>query len=67
MSEERLTELEMRTAFQDDTIAALNDAIVKQQNAIDQLRRELKALRDHVLLSLPGDSKQPDDERPPHY
>lgn len=67
MSESRLAELEMRTAFQDDTIAALNDVIVQQQKAIDQLRRELRELRDHVLLHMAGDPKSPLDERPPHY
>lgn len=67
MSEERLAELEMRTAFQDDTIAALNDVIVQQQQAIDRLRRELKELRAHVLHYMPRDGRPPEDERPPHY
>jgi SlyX protein len=67
MSEDRLAELEMRTAFQDDTIAALNDVIVQQQQAITRLQRELKELREHVLLHMPQDRRQPVDERPPHY
>lgn len=67
MNEERLAELESRYAFQDDTIAALNDVVVRQQAQIDGLARELRMLRDHVMLHLPGDTGAAEQEIPPHY
>lgn len=38
----RIDELEMRLAFQDDTIQALNDALSVQQIELDRLRRSLE-------------------------
>ena len=42
MSESRLTELEIRVAFQEDTIAQLNDALVAQQMRIDATEHRLE-------------------------
>lgn len=36
--EERVMELESRMAFQDDTIQALNDVLVKQRREFDHLQ-----------------------------
>ena len=36
--EARVMDLESRLAFQDDTIQALNDVLVAQQNAVDRLQ-----------------------------
>ena len=33
--EQRVTELESRLAFQDDTIQALNDVLVEQQRVVE--------------------------------
>jgi len=67
MTADRIAELEMRNAFQDDTIAALNDAIVNQQRQIDLLRRELKALREQILQVGPHEPGSLLQEIPPHY
>ncbi len=67
MNDARLTELEMRTAFQEDTLNELNDALVSQQRQLDLLRQELTRLREHVLSM---QAQEPDDvagEVPPHY
>ena len=41
--EDRVTELESRLAFQDDTIQALNDVLVVQQRALDRLQQQMAA------------------------
>ena len=42
--EARVMDLESRLAFQDDTIQALNDVLVAQQNAVDRLQMQMAAL-----------------------
>jgi uncharacterized coiled-coil protein SlyX len=41
--EERVTDLESRLAFQDDTIQALNDELVAQQRVIERLQLQMAA------------------------
>ncbi|TRW48501.1 SlyX family protein [Aliidiomarina halalkaliphila] len=64
---ERMERLETQLAFQEDTIAELNDLITEQN-------RELQKLHKHMILmvervqQLDDDQKDaPIDERPPHY
>ncbi len=64
--DQRLTELEIKAAFTEDLVEELNRTIVRQQQQIDLLVRELLQLRDQA------DSAQPSfrslrDELPPHY
>ncbi len=64
----RLTELETRAAFQDDTVARLNDVIVAQEQRIARLEREfaqLKSQLDTLAPSLIADAR--DEKPPPHY
>ncbi|GGE41972.1 hypothetical protein GCM10007421_15130 [Halopseudomonas oceani] len=64
----RIDELEMRLAFQDDTIQALNDALSVQQIELDRLRRslELVAKRQADLATqIPGEAGE--EPPPPHY
>jgi len=42
--ESRVTDLETRLAFQDDTIQALNDVLVEQQRLVERLQLQLVAL-----------------------
>lgn len=65
-TDQRLTELEIKAAFTEDLLEELNRTIVRQQQQIDLLVRELLQLRDQA------DSAQPTfrslrDELPPHY
>ncbi|WP_461480932.1 SlyX family protein [Porticoccus sp.] len=68
MDEERLVDIEMRLAFQEDTIERLNDVICRQQELLDRLlaRCDMLGTRVRELAD-----KLPDegggDERPPHY
>ncbi|WP_369958977.1 SlyX family protein [Pseudomonas benzenivorans] len=65
--EERITELESRLAFQDDTIQALNDEIVTQQRLLERVRLQLEALAKRQE-ELSGQLDVAEDEAPPpHY
>ncbi len=62
--EERLTELETKVMFQDQTIEELNQALCGQQRQLDRLEAELAALKGRMaqLLALLGD--EGDDQAP---
>lgn len=68
----QLSELQSQLAFQDDTIAALNDALAQQQRELLTLRRQLELLKqrqDEQAAALDQGSEEaaPALERPPHY
>ena len=70
--QEQLIELQSQFAFQEDLLNDLNAIVVRQQDQIDALERELILHRErllHVLENLPekGQSAASADERPPHY
>ena len=66
--EQRLTELESRVAFQEDTIQKLNDVLVGQQEQIDKLENELKYLNGKVKdLATELTAAEVKEEIPPHY
>jgi SlyX protein len=46
--EERVVELEMRLAFQDDAIQHLNRTVTDQQQQIDALEQRLEAFRQRL-------------------
>ncbi|HSW11270.1 MAG TPA: SlyX family protein [Solimonas sp.] len=63
-----MIELETRFAYQEETLRVLNDAVVRQQQQIDQLLQICRQLIDRVARA--GDAGQKDnlaDEVPPHY
>ncbi len=67
-NEARLNELEMRVAFQDDTIQALNDIVADQQRQLEQLASMIKVVNRQVKSLDPGTSRSDGDEPPPpHY
>ena len=63
----RVMDLESRLAFQDDTIQALNDVLVSQQNAVDRLQLQIAALLKRQE-EMGGQFESFEDEAPPpHY
>lgn len=65
--DERVMELESRLTFQDDTIQALNDVLVAQQNAVDRLQMQIAALLKRQE-EMGGQFESFEDEAPPpHY
>lgn len=66
---EELIELQIRLAYQEDTIAQLNQVVTRQDADIIQLKQQMtlfaKRLEESVQVQ---ESGQGDDiERPPHY
>jgi SlyX protein len=63
---ERIDALEMRIAYQDDTLESLNETIAAQWKQIDALTRQLTELRER-LQEAESRTAAPINERPPHY
>ena len=63
---DRIDALEVRIAYQDDTIETLNATITEQWKQIDALTRQVAALSDR-LQEAEARSPGPVNERPPHY
>jgi SlyX protein len=64
--EQRITNLEIKASFAEDTVEQLNAVVVRQQAQIERLIRELVELRDRAAAE-PGAPRTPGDELPPHY
>ncbi len=65
--ESRLAEIEVKLSFNEDLLEALNQTVYRQQQQIDQLQKELQAVREQIRASLPAESRDALDETPPHY
>ncbi|MEX3773491.1 SlyX family protein [Pseudomonas sp. MYb118] len=65
--EQRVTDLETQLAFQDDTIAALNDVLTAQQRDVERLQLQMTALlkRQEEMAGQFGVFEE--DAPPPHY
>jgi SlyX protein len=66
--ERRLTELEIKASFSEDTVELLNQVIIRQQQQIDSLTQDVV----HLRAQLPagdggGGARNLRDELPPHY
>lgn len=65
--ESRLAEMEAKISFSEELLDALNRTVYSQQQQIDQLQQELRALREQVRTALPAEPRNLRDETPPHY
>lgn len=66
--EQRITDLEIKASFAEDTVEQLNAVVVRQQAQIDRLIRELVELRNRAAnADDPGGARSPRAELPPHY
>nr|WP_276576263.1 SlyX family protein [Bradyrhizobium zhengyangense] len=63
---ERIDALEMRLAYQDDTIETLNQTITAQWKQVDALMRKVTELGER-LQEAETNAPGPANERPPHY
>ena len=63
---QRISELESRLEFQDETITRLNDALVAQQNRLDQLEKRQQQLIEHLKSARAKDDPA-NEPPPPHY
>ncbi len=65
--ENRLADLEVRFAFQQETIDSLNETVTRQWAMIDRLARRLEALEGEVADLDPGQRDPKAEPPPPHY
>ena len=65
--EDRIAELEVKLSFAEDLLESLNATVFRQQREIDQLRREMVALRQQLASTIPADETGQGHEIPPHY
>ncbi len=64
----RIDALEMRVAYQDQTIEDLNKTVIDQWKRIDALTRQIASLADRVQEAEDNaGSGAPPDRPPPHY
>ncbi|MEO8157523.1 MAG: SlyX family protein [Betaproteobacteria bacterium] len=65
--ETRLAEIETKLSFSEELLEALNATVFRQQQQIDRLQQELRALREQVKSAIPAEPRNLRDETPPHY
>jgi len=65
--EERLTNLEIKASFTEDLLDKLDQVIIRQQDQIDRLTREVQLLRQQAPAEGSGSQRNLRDELPPHY
>ena len=63
----RLNELEIKASYTEDLLEHLNQVVVRQQQQIDALVREIRRLRHQLPDDDAGVFRSLRDERPPHY
>ena len=63
----RLEDLEVKSAFTEDLVDRLNEVVVRQQQQIDLLIREVTRLMGQLGDQESTGRSGPVDERPPHY
>jgi SlyX protein len=64
-----ITDLQERLAHQEIAIEVLNETVARQDRVIDDLRRDVAALRERLQALQPsplGDNDSP-EPAPPHY
>ena len=66
-TDQRLTDLEIKASFTEDLLDQLNEVIVRQQQQIDALIREIGKLRQSSTDGGVGAPRNLRDELPPHF
>lgn len=68
VDEDRLVNIEIKLAHQEDTLSSLNEALTSQQAQISRLQSLVESLVKRVCeLSEADQGSESDDEQPPHY
>jgi SlyX protein len=65
--EARLNEIEAKISLAEDLLDALNRTIFRQQQQIDRLQQDVRALRQQLQEVAPNEIASPGGEIPPHY
>ena len=67
MNEERIINLEIKFAHQDDFLLQLNQVVTKQQITIERLEKEILDLKRNLNNGSVDGSRTLRDDKPPHY
>jgi SlyX protein len=68
MNDDRLVELEIKAAYQEDLLHALNKIVSQQQKQISRLEATCKMLHERInSLSAEANGSENNDGVPPHY
>jgi SlyX protein len=68
MNDDQIIELEIKVAYQEDLLQALNKIVGQQQQQIDRLEATCKLLNERIKsLCAEAGSGENIDELPPHY
>ena len=65
--DQRLTDLEIKASFSEDLLEELNQIIIRQQQQIDTLVRQMVDLRQQLPEAGASAFSRVGDELPPHY
>jgi SlyX protein len=65
--ESRLEKIESKLGLAEDLLEEVNKTLYRQQRRIEQMQREMAALRQQVQAAMPAEQRNPSDEIPPHY
>lgn len=67
-TEDRIIDIEIKVARQEDMLDALNQIVYRQQKKIDELEALCSALATHIKeVRQTAAERNPANERPPHY
>jgi len=66
-TEDRIEQLEIKLSYTEDLLDTLNDLVIKQQDHIDWLLREVTQLRSQRQEDVPREFRSLRDDLPPHY
>jgi len=67
IASQRLTALEIKASFAEDLLDELNRVVIRQQQQIDALVRELAQLRQQQPDGVASNAVRLTDDLPPHY
>ena len=66
-TDHRLTELEIKASFNEDLLEQLNQVVIRQQQQLDMLVRQIEGLRQQIPEAGSGVFSRAGDDLPPHY
>jgi SlyX protein len=65
---DKITDLEIRMAFQDDLLDALNKVVAEQAIRVDYLHKQVQQMEQQLRQLSPSQMALPEEETPPpHY
>ena len=69
MNDDRIIELEIKAAYQEDLLQELNKIVGRQQQQIDRLEATCKLLNERIksLSTVSSGTSENVEEVPPHY